>query len=500
MKKKIGLVALALAIMLPLTSCSKSQNNESNSSKGETTELKMSYVTFGGVPKDLDAVTSEINKITKEKINTIVKIEPINVGAYSQQINLKLSSNEDLDMFITGNLIGLFDFSGQAAKGQLYDLTDLIKESGQGIEEALGTDFLNAAKVGGKLYALPNVKDMASGYGLYMRKDLADKYGIDVYKIQTLNDLEAVLKTMKEKEPNLYLGVSGGTSVIDILGVNSFGDNLGDGLGVLMSTDSKEIVNYYETPEYANLLKKVRNWYTEGYILPDVTTNKESTQVLIKANKTWGNLGNTNIASETTDTRGTGQPIQVNSFVKQISTTQAATNFMWAIPSYSKKADKTMEFLNLMYSDKDVFNLFAYGIEGKHYQKVSGTDNIIDFAAGVDAQSSGYNLGQPFMFGNEFIGKVWNGSPEDIWGQMDRFNKESVKSIALGFLFDTSTVKTEYAAVSNVIGEYKLALENGAVDPEKVLPEFLAKLKEAGIDKIIAEKQKQLDKWFAGNK
>ena len=35
------------------------------------------------------------------------------------------------------------------------------------------------------------------------------------------------------------------------------------------------------------------------------------------------------------------------------------------------------------------------------------------------------------------------------------------------------------------------------MDPEKVMPEFLEKMKVAGSDKLIEEAQSQLDKWLA---
>ncbi|MNY51174.1 hypothetical protein D3C86_1867400 [compost metagenome] len=66
-------------------------------------------------------------------------------------------------------------------------------------------------------------------------------------------------------------------------------------------------------------------------------------------------------------------------------------------------------------------------------------------------------------------------------------------------MFDASPVKTEFAAVTNVITQYKLPLETGSVDTDKILPEFITKLKSAGIDKIIVEKQRQLDAWAKEN-
>jgi putative aldouronate transport system substrate-binding protein len=37
----------------------------------------------------------------------------------------------------------------------------------------------------------------------------------------------------------------------------------------------------------------------------------------------------------------------------------------------------------------------------------------------------------------------------------------------------------------------------GSVDPEEYLPKAIEKFKEAGIDTIIAEAQKQLNEWLA---
>jgi putative aldouronate transport system substrate-binding protein len=72
-------------------------------------------------------------------------------------------------------------------------------------------------------------------------------------------------------------------------------------------------------------------------------------------------------------------------------------------------------------------------------------------------------------------------------------------SKALGFQYDSSAVKTAVASVNNAIEQYRLALEYGVVDPDVNLPRFIQALKNAGIDEIIAEKQRQLDAWAAAN-
>ena len=67
-------------------------------------------------------------------------------------------------------------------------------------------------------------------------------------------------------------------------------------------------------------------------------------------------------------------------------------------------------------------------------------------------------------------------------------------------MFDGSEVSTQMSAVASVATQYRGLVGYGTVDPEEVMPEFIAALKDAGVDDIIAENQKQLDAWYANNK
>lgn len=51
-----------------------------------------------------------------------------------------------------------------------------------------------------------------------------------------------------------------------------------------------------------------------------------------------------------------------------------------------------------------------------------------------------------------------------------------------------------------MVNQYLPGLAWGSIDPATELPKFLSDLEEAGLDNIIAEKQKQLDEWAAENK
>ena len=66
-----------------------------------------------------------------------------------------------------------------------------------------------------------------------------------------------------------------------------------------------------------------------------------------------------------------------------------------------------------------------------------------------------------------------------------------------GFNFDNSLVKDKVAAMASIGAEYFFALYSGTIDPVKYVPEYIDKLKKAGIEEVKAELQKQLDVWLA---
>ena len=121
----------------------------------------------------------------------------------------------------------------------------------------------------------------------------------------------------------------------------------------------------------------------------------------------------------------------------------------------------------------------------------------VTYPDGVTGETSGYTLSATYAFGNRYLSYIWNTDPEDLNEKYEEFNDNAIKSKALGFVFDTTPVKAEAAAVQAVMDEYRLPLENGVIDPDENLPKFRQALKDAGIDTVIAEKQRQIDEWAA---
>jgi putative aldouronate transport system substrate-binding protein len=168
---------------------------------------------------------------------------------------------------------------------------------------------------------------------------------------------------------------------------------------------------------------------------------------------------------------------------------------MWGIANNSKNPEKTMELLNLLYTDPVLINMINFGIEGEHY--VKKPDGTIGYPPGTTGENSRYTLSMEWALGNQFLGYVWEGKPANLYDLTKKQNDAATPSPALGFNFDSSKVLAQVSALTAVLNQYQRALETGSADLS-VLDEFNQKLKAAGIAEVIAEKQRQYDAWRAG--
>ena len=483
-------VLILFGVAVPAFSGGGQESGSAGQGDGASSPFEIVIAFPGSEKKDMQLVEEQINGIIQPEINAVVDFTSIGFASWVQQTNLMLASNEKMDLMWTSSF---FNYPSYVARGQVIPLDDLLAEYGQDIQKALGDEILNAARVGGEIYGIPSIRDFAVDFGFVMRADIARENGIDPAAIKTLDDMTAVLAKIKASESDMLPFASTQTATIaELLGQGVF-DKLGNWMGVVALNDNKlKVVNFYETEWYAEMLSTLRGWYEAGYLPKDAATTRETPEELARAGKafSYAYSGKPGIGNQ--ESRKTGKDMVWVPLTPPITTTSSITSGMVSIPVNTENPAKVMELINLWYSNADLVNAFDNGIEGKHYVKVSDTQ--VNFPDGVDASTTGYTPIN-FRVGNNFLAYTWAQDPADLWEQTDEFNNSSIKSAALGFSFDATPVKTEVAAVSNVISQYRMGLETGLLNPEQVLPEYIEKLKAAGIDRIIAEKQSQLNDW-----
>lgn len=456
--------------------------------------LELNVVLVGTEQKDIGIVQEKISALTKEKINATVKITTIPFSSWTQQTSLMLASGEQIDLLWTSSF---FNYTNNVASGQLYALDDLLKNYGQGVTDSMDSRFIDACRVNGEIFGIPAIRDFAQNYGIIMRKDIVEKYNIDVTGIKEPADLTKIFEIVAANEPDLNCFMTANPNTYsEIFGQTKY-DKLGDWLGVVELTDKNyKVMNWYETDYYKSLLMTVRDWYEKGYISKDAATLTETPEALVKANKLFAFSYNGKPGIELQESQKCGTEMIFVPVSNQISTTGTITNGMISVPITAADPERSMMLMNLWYTDDQLVNYFDNGIEGVHYVKSS--DGLLTYPEGIDASNATY-VPITWRIGNNFLAGIWNGNDASIWDQMKDFNNNAQASVALGFTFNSEPVKTEIAAVTNVISGYQMAFETGTLDVESVLPEYQEKLKAAGLDKIIQEKQTQLDAWVKAN-
>lgn len=499
-RKKLTACLLAAAMAVSMLGCAGQQNTavpygtqqQGDAAQNETSEpYTVKVMMFGDAStEDTNLVAEEITKIAKDKINVNVEILRVGFGSYAEQLNLALSSNEKVDVFVT---LGQ-STTDLADKGQIVAMNSYLDNEGKDIKAGIPEADFKCASVGDEIYGFPTAKEKATNYGYILLKSIADEIGVTQEDIKNLDDLEEVMVKAKELHPDMYPIGMDFTNVY----MPAVCDNLDGGLGVLEDcfTDSTEVVNWYETDYYVDFVNRMYQWAQKGLVQPDASNNSESRLSLMQAGKVMGGFMGFNPGNVESFATQLGQELVSFKLTEPFSITGHVSGVVWCIANNSENPSKAMEFLNLAFTDADVSNLLVNGLEGKHYTVTDQEKGIIDFPEGVDAATTTYTR-LPWAWPNAAITYNWAGEKEDQWEYLTAYNENAHQSVAKGFKFDPAPVLNEITACSNVVAKYDIAMQCGVLNPDETLSVFYQELEEAGVGTIISEKQKQLDEWLA---
>jgi putative aldouronate transport system substrate-binding protein len=264
-------------------------------------------------------------------------------------------------------------------------------------------------------------------------------------------------------------------------------------IGMKLDTKDFKFVNVYETPEFLQNAETLRKYYQAGYIMKDAAT-KQGGEDIKKSGKWLIDKQPTVPTADNIWSKQYAMPIVSVPMEQPVILNGSVSGAMHAISGTSKDPERVMMFENLLNTDPVLQNLVSFGIEGTHYKKV-GVNQIED----LPARAERYNM-PLFGLGNRFITYLDKDDPADKWDLYKKFNESSYAAPTLGFAFDPDPVINELAALRVAALEFNYCFWTGSVEVKTNLPKAIAKYKSVGIDKIIAEAQKQFDAWKATQK
>lgn len=481
MKKKLVSSLMAVSMLLG-TSAVLPVNAE------EMPNLVVSFAWLQ-IPSDLEMIEEEINKITKEKIGCTVTLNGYTYGNLGDQQTLILSSPEEQWDVMLGQFRN--GISGYVSKGQLTPLNSLLEEYGQDIIEVLGQEYLNAGAVDGERYLITTCRNLANQECIMFKKEIIDELGLadKVSEVDSYDDLTPIFDAIYEAHPEMYVTASSGTKPnLIIQGLDGV-DKLGDTLGVLMDAQDPTVTNMFESEEYKAVCKLAKEWNDAGYIYPDITTDDSNNGQAMMANGLCASYFQTYKPGAIAENESLTKCELVAATVDHpLSVTTSVQNWGWCIPTNAKYPEEAMQFINLLFSDADLVNLLSYGVQDYHW--TIDEDGFVTDGEHTD----GYSDKSTWKSGNAYIAEVWKGNDADLNEQLQNFNENAEKSVALGFGFNSEDYTAEYTALTSVINQYRMLLEWGFVDDvEATLDTFNKELYDAGLQTYMDAKQEQLN-------
>ena len=480
MKKKIiSLIFISALIISVFSGCSSTD-------EGKDGIIRLRWVTYGAsVPDDINKIVEAANAYSKEKIGVVVdlEIQP------TEMINLIMASGEYYDMIFTCEWLNSYDSA--ASKKLFYDITDLVESETPELYGIIG-DYWECAKLDGRIYGVPTLKDMGTEMMFRFNSDYYEgQKGMEIPEYMTFEELEPYLEAYKKDFPHKYpLGVSKG----GIPGFVNFLERIvGNLITIPYKSETPKAVPIWECEELIERYRLLHKWYTLGYIHPDASA-LESTAIEkdtpVKFGVAWrGYSGYSNPADWGFNVKTS---IYDGPYISRATEQGAMIGICAGCDETHAKA--ALKYIELLNTDRKFRDILAYGIEGVHFEYLeNGT--VLRTREGIDRyQVSLYPFGSVVNASVESVSRDFLSDPDQWKKVYEGYKEYGIFSKTNGFVYDKTRKEDIIATVNAIYSNYSTDLMTGTSDPDVVIPKMKEELVAAGIYELLDDVNSELEK------
>lgn len=498
----------------------------------EEGDVVMAFLHAGNIQTSTDKVEAAVSAYVRSKLGFGIEFKLLNVFDQTTVYTNWLVAGEEIDLIN----VAFSDPSLYINEKRVREISSLITETNtpnlfaelenHGESKVLGVD--------GKLYGIGTWESYAyTGYSYTIRKDVLEAAGLygdgegqySHLEQITYSDLDRIFTAVRNVMPTTGDGLTvypcsaiAGTQnyASGLIPFDPMGNNLLPLAVMLMDPVTgeftEEVVNYYETDEYKEYVEWIGNAFENGYIHPDAAITTDWFSDFFATEQFVGVLLQTEPGIRYEWETATGLDlIQLPLSTSYTYFTAPAISLM--IPSKSERPYRTMQFLDLLYSDEYLINLLQYGVEGEEWEFADQEHGLIWEAS--EGSHANYVIGG--FWGDKSIIYQFVNADDDIEAiiaEVELINSERDllqataiinRSPASGFIYDTTSQGTRIRNIeANVLSKYFNTLSVGVgskgtdgtfTGPGSTYAKFIEALTKAKMYLVVEDKQAQYDAW-----
>lgn len=486
------LICLTLAC-----SNTKTTQNLVDKSKNHLETCSMTVLVAGEKPIQQDEVAKEISNRTRDILNIDLHLVYIGWGDYINQVRLKSISGEEFDICLNFSA----ELAGNITRKQCVPLNDLLDKYGADLKKQIPQNLWDSVTVNGEIYGIPAVYAMTEmGRGILVRKDLREKYNLP--KIKDQATLELFLDTIAKNEKDMIPILTDSLAIIandkDFLGHTLYtlgGDILGY-MYIDLDNGEYKVENYFRTEVFKRIRQENIKAYTRGWFEKDILSdiNRDYKFIAGRAAAMAGDLYNIVERQNLLQKNVPTAEIELAIFNKEGRWINIyPVNNYAMISSTGKHPDKAIMLMNWLRQSQENYDLMMLGIEGKTYNLNNGQAEVPDE---IDPKDR-YNPTPWFTMHMPYL-RTWTTDSEEYKKALDFWKGLKPENSPLAsFAFTSENVKAESMAVQKIVEEIGKPLNTGIISSQAEYESFLEELDKAGMELILKDTQRQINKHLA---
>lgn len=510
--KRISSLFLAIVMVCGLlTGCGgkKSESQYADDSDKKVT-LKMA------IPlqkqKDADKVLAEINK-QLETLLPNTELEIVWESNMETKWSLWMATKEPIDIAHSGFVT---DLSSEVSKQSYIALDSLIDEYAPNLKKLQEKYWYayDTAKIGGKLYAVPNVQIHVNNVmTIEMADDVIPYIDTAALSAEGMSSDVTTEKFWQILDAGLDNAVANGYDMSGKLGVEWL-KIAQKGYVFIGGSDSNicyrsngdgTILDYYTTDEFKVYCDYMKKWADKGYVSQDALTGNIGWWTRF-INPYYIQDGKTQFKAGVSDMTN----IVIEDYNSKVLTTDIGKiQTYWSIPFTAEHPARAIRFLDLLHSEEGagIANLLAYGFEGTHYEFTDKENGDIQAFEYQGQGGSTVSYGVPAWYVTNQLQGLYNIAPytHEYAAFAEKYYTETMNSLEknalYGYTFDTTEIAVPMNNILKNNAELAPNIYSGIIaNSDATYKELVKKNEAAGIEDVISSLQKQADEYISSQK